>query len=228
MDLFRFLPNPTFIDKVLITYEAAPFLALSARQNLASEITNEDLLRCTRYDGVWHCPHFNKLSKNPQTICSYSLFFDLDSHKYCTAKISHKRNFAHQITQGSYAIGSLEPYSLGITCASGTNWTTQPAGVNIIRLPPGCTQISAHDTMLYANPEISGEADIIQRPVTIPKDLLQLGMPEALHVHDEIVNHFLSSPNLAPALLLGKLSSPSYLSVHLFPFPKRPYRPILI
>ena len=197
-DLYKVLPNPTIIQRILVEYQAEPFLALSSNQNTASELSNQDLLRCSRYDEVWHCPSYNKMNRNPKNLCGYSLFFNLDAEKTCTTKVSHRQSFAHQIATRRFAIGNLQPFNLGVTCPNGTTYSSQPAGVQIITLPEGCSQINTPDEILYSNPEIAYEADLIQRPLTIPHDLLQKGIPEQINIHDKLVDHFLAAPNLQP------------------------------
>ena len=197
-DLFRYVASPNIVGNVMVSYVAPPFLALSPNQALATSLSSHDLLRCDVYDAKYHCIHQNSISRDPATMCLYAIYFNRKPETVCSTEVSHQRSFAHEIAHGSFAIGSITDYELSVSCANGTTHSKQKRGTTIIHLPAGCTTITTPHNILYSNNEFDMEAELAERPLTIPKEILQSGVPDSIVMEDAIVDHFLAADNIAP------------------------------
>ena len=198
LNFYRHVASPVFVDKVLMRFHSHPFLALSEDQTLATELTSSELLRCRRFDSNWYCPHINRLNRQPHSLCAYSLFFNTQADKICKVSVAHVPSFAQEVAHGTFLVGSVTDYNMALTCSNGTTYLHRKAGTGLVHLPTNCVKASTDRHVLYRNQELSFEADLVQRPVQIPKDILQRDVPQTTNVHDKIVEHFLATRSLEP------------------------------
>ena len=116
--LYEYLDNPILHptendNKLLVHFNpTTPYLLLDETQELAAEITEAELSRCTTYGDVKYCPSVAVMRKNPQDSCLFSLFHDREPQQTCSRSFGQPREIVKVISPGNFLFTTPEDVTL--------------------------------------------------------------------------------------------------------------------
>ena len=115
--LYEYLDNPilhpTEDNKLLVHFNpTTPYLLLDETQEIAAEISEAELSRCTAYGDVKYCPSVAVMRKNPQDSCLFSLFHDREPQQTCSRSFGQPREIVRVISPGNFLFTTPEDITL--------------------------------------------------------------------------------------------------------------------